>query len=81
MSYRNSFLDEFIKMRKEINPLSHVKPGVSPAVIPARKDVPAKKAVVRDSGLAHIIEKKPHKRVVLEHLQKRANDLTSEKMS
>ena len=77
---RNSFLDEFIKMRKEINPLCGVKPGVS-SVIPARKDVPSKKAVVKDSGLAHIIEKKPHKRVVLEHLQKKANDLTTEKMS
>lgn len=80
MSLRNSFLDEFIKMRKEINPLPHGKPGVS-AVTPARKDVPAKKVVIKDSGLAHIIEKKPHKRVVLEHLQKRANDLTSEKMA
>ena len=81
MSYRNSFLDEFIKMRKEMNPLPiSGKPGVS-SITPARKDIPSKKAVVKDSGLAHIIEKKPHKRVVLEHLQKRANELTSEKMS
>ena len=80
MSHRNSFLDEFIRMRKEINPLCHVKPGVA-AILPAKKDIPSKKYVVKDSGLAHIIEKKPHKRVVLEHLQKRANDLTSEKMA
>ena len=76
----NSFLAEFMKMRKEINPLPHGKPGVS-SVTPARKDKPSKKVQVRDSGLAHIIEHTPHKRVVLEHLQKRANDLTTEKMA
>ena len=74
----NSFLAEFIKMRKEINPVSNVRPGVS--TIPARKDKPAKKAQVTDSGLAHI-EHKPHKKMVLEHLQKRANDLTTAKMA
>jgi hypothetical protein len=76
----NSFLAEFIKMRKEINPLPHGKPGVN-TMTPARKDKPSKKVVVKDSGLAHIIEHKPHKKVVLEHLQKRANDLTTEKMA
>jgi hypothetical protein len=76
----NSFLAEFIKMRKEINPLPHGKPGVK-TITPARKDKPSKKVEIRDSGLAHIIEHKPHKKIVLEHLQKRANDLTTEKMA
>ena len=76
----NSFLADFMKMRKEINPLPHGKPGVT-SITPARKDKPSKTAVVRDSGLAHIIEHKPHKRVVLEYLQKHANDLTTEKMA
>jgi hypothetical protein len=75
----NSFLAEFIKMRKEMNPVSNVRPGVS--TVPARKDKPAKKPPVIESGLAHIIEHKPNKKMVLEHLQKRANDLTTAKMA
>ena len=76
----NSFLAEFMKMRKEINPMPGGKPGVA-RTVPARKDKPARKAQVTDSGLAHIIEHKPPKKMVLEHLQKRANDLTTEKMA
>ena len=81
MTAVNSFLKEFINLRKELNPTNAVRnAGVSSTATPARKDKPNKRAVVVDSGLAHIIEKKPHKRVVLEHLQKKANDLTTEKM-
>lgn len=78
MSERNSFLSEFMKMRKELNP-GITKVSNAPPTAP-RKDKPSKKQEVLNPGLGHIIEKKPHKRIVIEHLQERANALSVEKM-
>jgi len=78
MSERNSFLSEFMKMRKELNPGVVKTSTAQPA--PAKKDKASKKQEVKNPGLGHIIEKKPHKRIVIEHLQEKANALTVEKM-
>jgi hypothetical protein len=78
MSDRNSFLSEFMKMRKELNPGITKVSNAQQA--PPKKDKASKKQEVKNPGLGHIIEKKPHKRIVIEHLQDRANALTVEKM-
>lgn len=46
-----------------------------------RKEKFTKEQETKDPTLATIIEDKPHKRVVIEFLQKHANSLTEQKMA
>jgi hypothetical protein len=88
MSSTNPFLKDFLEMRKGIAPLKQSPAGPSPAdVLPKTKNGRKPKAkhtkeqTTERPGLMTIIEDKPHKRVVIEYMQYRANDLTVEKMS
>ena len=80
MSGHNSFLMEFIKMRKELSPMKDASKS-SGAVKLRSKVLYKKDENPENNSLAEIIEKKPHKRVVIEYLQERANAFTVEKMS
>jgi hypothetical protein len=80
MNSHNSFLKEFLNMRKTIAP-----PGPSPQDVLPQKKKKAKMSsnpppLTESVGINTIIEEKPHKRVVIEYLQKRANEFTVEKM-
>ena len=81
MDGHNSFLKEFLNMRKTIVPSSI---PVAPAA--KKKDEKKKKRPIEptqtteSAGLAEIVENKPNKKVVIEYLQKRANELSAEKM-
>jgi hypothetical protein len=80
MSAVNAFLFDFIKLRKEMH---------SPA--PGAKQKPPSNTRVKyqedatdnslNNTLGRIIEKKPHKREVIEYLQERANEHTARKMA
>ena len=84
MQSNNAFLKEFLNMRKNITASS-----ASPAdVLPKKKKEGAKtkeqlseRQERKEPGLMTIIEDKPEKRVVIEYLQKRANELTEKKMT
>jgi hypothetical protein len=86
MNNNNGFLKEFLAMRKELKPSATTSP--SPTDVLPKKDGGKKKAKpqmkkeleTEKPGLMGIIENKPHKRVVIEYLQDRANDLSEEKM-
>lgn len=45
------------------------------------KEALSEKQERKEPGLMTIIEDKPHKRIVIEYLQKRANELTERKMA
>ena len=88
MQNHNSFLKEFLEMRKVAsvhNPSSGS--GLASEKLPqtkksGRKPKPQiKSAMERDKpGINTIIEEKPPKRVVVEYLQLKANELTCKKM-
>ena len=73
----NGFLLDFMKMRKEVHTSS---PGLSKTPSGTRVKHSKEPEPVNNS-LAGIIEKKPHKKEVIEYLQERANHHTSLKMA
>ena len=85
----NAFLKEFINMRKEFaptqNPLTRM---AHETALPQKKGNRQKKKAalkaaphVENGQLQHIIENTPPRKEVIEYLQKRANDFTTEKMA
>lgn len=88
MNNNNAFLKEFLAMRKSITPASSAAATKSPEdVLPKKKNGRSKakpqmkqELQTEKPGLMTIVETKPHKRVVIEYLQLKANDLTEEKM-
>jgi hypothetical protein len=81
MSAVNAFLKDFLEMRKSLTPQQIVgNPTPANPESKKRKEKFTKQQQVKDASLATIIEDKPHKRVVVEYLQKRANALTEQKM-
>lgn len=84
MSAHNAFLKEFLEMRKTLVPPTPKIVGNPQPANPAskkRKEKFTKEQTTQDPTLATIIEDKPHKRVVVEYLQKHANHLTEQKMA
>ena len=77
MSAVNAFLFDFIKMRKEMNP---VKPPASGGQSRVKYQQDASDTSLNNT-LSRIIEKKPHKRDVIEYLQERAKSHSSRKMA
>jgi hypothetical protein len=82
----NAFLREFLNMRKAVNTTVS---SASPAdVLPKKSKTKAKTKEKlseiqerKEPGLMTILEDKPPNRVVIEYLQKRANELTEKKMA
>lgn len=83
MSAVNGFLKDFLEMRKALVPTPKIVGNPSPAnpATKKRKEKFTKEQETKDPTLATIIEDKPHKRVVVEYLQKHANSLTEQKMA
>jgi hypothetical protein len=75
MSAVNAFLFDFIKMRKEM------QPGAPPKKASRVKYAKDTQEDSPNHTLANIIEKKPHKREVIEYLQERANAYSAEMMA
>ena len=88
MSGHNPFLKDFIEMRKAMSHKQETSqmPASSASHALPKKTPKKKKAEmkseqeVKDASLMTIIEDKPHRRVVIEWLQNRANEYTIEKM-
>jgi len=87
MSNNNAFLKEFLTMRKELVPKGPAGPSPTD-VLPKKKNGRAKakpqlkqELQTEKPGLMTIIEEKPHKKVVIEYLQVKANELTGQKMA
>jgi hypothetical protein len=82
MSGLNAFLHDFIRMRKEMTPFKDSSKATGAVKMKPKSRVTYKKDdVPENNSLAQIIEKKPHRREVIEYLQERANTLTEIKMS
>ena len=89
MQNHNSFLKEFLEMRKATTASTgSTGSGFAADALPQtkkskRKPKPQIKAALeREKPVINtIIEEKPPKRVVIEYLQTKANELTVEKMS
>ena len=82
MSGLNSFLHEFIRMRKDLVPMKDSSKASGAVKMKPKSRVSYKKDdVAANHTLAHIIEKKPNRREVIEYLQERANSLTEIKMA
>ena len=85
MAAINGFLKEFLDMRKKLEP--QLKNAAdAPGSIKIKGGSKTKSKIektqqVLDGGLQHIIENKPIRKDVVAYLQKRANELTVEKMS
>jgi len=79
----NDFLRSFLEMRKGMNPA----PGnPSRSVVDELPKTKKQKRIgprqeVTETGLQHIIEEKPGRKVVEEYLQEMCNQLTSKKMA
>ena len=78
MSSMNSFLQEFIKTRKEIN-------KQVPQASPPDKKTKTRNASTGDvnpigGGLLHIIQNKPDKKVVQEFLAERIGELSAKQI-
>ena len=74
----SSFLNDFISMRKGLaKPL--VQNTLKPKT-PSQKKLMSPAQDVEESTLTRIIETKPPRKELLQYLQKRANELTVEKM-
>jgi hypothetical protein len=84
MSAVNAFLKDFLEMRKSLAPTTPKIVGNPQPANPTtkkRKEKFTKEQTTQDPTVMTIIEDKPHKRVVIEYLQKRANELTEQKMA
>ena len=80
----NAFLKDFLEMRKQTSPASK-----SPADVLPKKDTKKKtqlkeepKSITQTNqpSLQSIIEEKPHRKVLIEFLQNKANEYTLQKM-
>jgi hypothetical protein len=89
MQNHNAFLKDFLEMRKtsKISGPSTTS-GLASEVLPqtkksARKPKKQIKAELETEkpGINTIIEEKPHKRVVIEYLQTKSNEYTTQKMA
>jgi len=76
----NKFLFDFMKMRKELAPMKDASKAPGAVKMKSRTKY-EKDPNPENNSLAQIIEKKPHKREVIEYLQERANHHTVIKMS
>ena len=74
----SSFLNDFIAMRQRLAKPNEVK-GMKPKT-PSEKKLMSPAQEVEESTLTRIIETKPPRKEVLQYLQRKANDLTVEKM-
>jgi hypothetical protein len=89
MSATNSFLKEFLDMRKAIKPgQTPTTTTQNPMTKPDGKGGKRKKKVkpeptqkITDMSLQTIIDDKPNKKEVIKFLQQRANDYTVQKMA
>ena len=83
----NSFLKEFLEMRKGLSPSQPATANLASNSLPKKggrtnsKPKMTSTQKVENGGIMHIIENKPPKKEVIEYLQKRANELTEEKMA
>ena len=79
----NAFLAQFIEMRRGIAATNPSAAQAVAAQMPASKKAkkPSKKQSFTDAGVDNIIEHKPGKKEVMEYFQKRADELTAEKMA
>ena len=79
----NDFLRQFVEMRKGMAPAPGTKSVAATDALPkskkAKKTGPRQE--VTETGLQHIIEAKPGRKVVEEYLQEMCNELTSKKMA
>jgi hypothetical protein len=80
MSAVNGFLFDFVKMRKEMHSSKPPAATGHSGKSRVRYEQDASDASLNNT-LSRIIEKKPHKRDVIEYLQERANSHTSRKMA
>ena len=83
MSAINSFLGDFIKMRKEMTPPRNAvnAPGAVKKAGTNIKHEPKSTIEVIDTSLQRILDNKPPKKEVIEYLQERANAYTVKKMN
>ena len=82
MSGVNAFLHDFIRMRKDMTPFKDSSKATGAVKMKPKSRVSYKKdTVAENNSLAQIIEKKPHRREVIEYLQERANTMTEQKMA
>ena len=83
MSGANPFLQEFLQMRKTFQASGPAPADVLPKSKKGRKPKEqfTKEQKVAKPGIQHIIEEKPKKKVLIEYLQNRANELTLQKIS
>lgn len=79
----NDFLKQFIAMRKEITPPPGTKSVSAADVLPKSKKQKkmGPRQEVTETGLQHIIESKPGRKIVEEYLQEMCNTLTAKKMA
>ena len=82
MNRGNDFLTAFIEMRKGIAAQNPSAAQAVAAQMPASKKAKktSAKQAFTDSDVAGIIEHKPVKKLVMEWLQKRCDELTAAKM-
>lgn len=86
MSAVNSFLKEFLEMRKGLpaspgEPVKAKKDPKKASMEPKKKAKFTKEQTVDKPGLMTIIQDKPGRRVVIEYLQNRSNEFTEQKMA
>lgn len=83
MNRGNDFLTQFIEMRRGIAAQNPSAAQAAAAQMPASKKAKktSAKQAFTDGGVQDIIEHKPVKKLVLEYLQKRCDELTSAKMA
>ena len=70
-----AFLQDFVRHRQHV-----VKNAPTPVQIKQGSLQPAKKGEALESSIHSIIDKKPHRKVVDEFLQKKCDELTAAKM-
>ena len=86
MSAVNSFLKDFLEMRKGLpsnpgEPAQKKKDPKKAVLEPKKKPKMTKEQAIEQPGLMTIIQDKPGRRVVVEYLQNRANEFTEQKMA
>jgi hypothetical protein len=79
----NDFLKKFIEMRKGMAPAPGTQSVAAKDVLPQNKKMKkmGPRQEITETGLQHIIEAKPGRKVVEEYLQEMCNELTSKKMA
>lgn len=79
----NDFLKQFIQMRKEITPPPGTRSVAATDVLPKSKKQKkmGPRQEITETGLQHIIEAKPGRKVLEEYFQEMCNELTAKKMA